>query len=42
MGIYIQNIKIPTAEERNMIPWIYADIDEIIDFYSEPPKEETE
>ena len=23
-----------------MIPWIYADLDMIIDNYSEPPKEE--
>lgn len=30
-----------TAKEggKMMIPWIYADLDTIIDSYSEPPKE---
>ena len=39
LGIYDD---LPMVDQReSLIPWIYADIDTIIDSYSEPPKEET-
>ena len=38
MGLYI-DMKMP-EDSKLIIPWIYADLDTIIDSYSEPPKEE--